>query len=151
MFGLVGKLKVYVIMFAGFAAFAGIFYWYYQDSQAALKQYAENTAVLESALQQQKSATQSLRRDISSMQRAFTELSNQFIASRQQVSNLKNLLENGTDGRDLDLGSRASETPALIEEILNQGTDELFNCFELITGTIGEANDQDYIDCIGTN
>ena len=52
------KLKVYIIMFAAFAMFAGVAYWYYQDSQAALKQYAENQAKLETSLTIQKSATE---------------------------------------------------------------------------------------------
>lgn len=151
MFGLVGKLKVYVIMFAGFAVFAGAFYWYYQDSQAALKQYAANNANLKVALEQQSLATESLRQDINKIQSAFNELNNKFNQSRQQVANLQDLLENGNDGRDLDLGDRAVESPEVIENILNQGTEELFNCFELITGNIGEVNDQEYVDCISTD
>ena len=39
---MLAKLKVYIIMFAAFALFAGAAYWYYMDTQKALRTYAEN-------------------------------------------------------------------------------------------------------------
>ena len=34
----------------------------------------------------------------------------------------------------MTVGERAIESPEYIEEVLNTGTDELFRCFEILTG-----------------
>ena len=61
---LIAKFKVYLIMALAFAAFAGVAYWYYTDTQKALRTYAENQGKLETALTSQKAVTESLQRDI---------------------------------------------------------------------------------------
>lgn len=144
-----GRLKVYLIMFAAFAAFAGVAYWYYLDTQKALRQYAENQATLEAALQSQKAATDALLRDIQVMNQTLVTLNDDFTASRNRVKTLEALLQRGTDGRDLDIGQRAVEDPEFIEEEINIGTREIFNCLEILSGMV-KPNEQDpkYINCI---
>lgn len=144
-----GRLKVYLIMFAAFAAFAGVAYWYYLDTQKALRQYAENQATLEAALVSQKAATDALLRDIQVMNQTLVTLNDDFTASRNRVKTLEALLQRGTDGRDLDIGQRAAEDPAFIEEEINIGTREIFNCLEILSGMV-RPNEQDpkYINCI---
>lgn len=144
-----GRLKVYLIMFAAFAAFAGVAYWYYLDTQKALRQYAENQATLEAALTSQKAATDALLRDIQVMNQTLVTLNDDFTASRNRVKTLEALLQRGTDGRDLDIGERAAEDPAFIEEEINIGTREIFNCLEILSGMV-RPNEQDpkYINCI---
>ena len=150
MFKIMGKLKVYLIMFAAFSVFAGVAYWYYQDSQAALKQYADNQARLEEALQSQKSATASLKRDILVMGTTLNTLNDDFTASRQRVQDLESLLQRGTDGRSLNVGERAIEDPDYIEKEINIGTNEVFSCFEILSGNDTDENDPKYINCINT-
>jgi hypothetical protein len=144
-----GRLKVYLIMFAAFAAFAGVAYWYYLDTQKALRQYAENQATLEAALQSQKAATDALLRDIQVMNQTLVNLNDDFTASRNRVKTLEALLQRGTDGRDLDIGQRAAEDPEFIEQEINIGTREIFNCLEILSGMV-KPNEQDpkYINCI---
>lgn len=144
------KLKVYVIMFVAFAAFAGIAYWYYQDTQKALRTYAENQGKLQGAISQQEAANKSLRSDLANMQIAFTELNTAFEEARQQVRNVEKLFEQGTDGRDLTIGERAIENPKYIEEQVNTGTTELFRCFEILTGApLGDEDaNSKYVKCV---
>lgn len=144
------KLKVYVIMFAAFAAFAGVAYWYYQDTQKALRTYAENQGKLEGAIATQAQANESLRNDLANMQIAFTELNTAFEEAREQVRNVEKLFEQGTDGRDLSIGERAIENPKYIEEQVNTGTNELFRCFEILTGApIGDEDaNSKYVKCV---
>jgi cell division protein FtsX len=66
--GIISRFRVYIIMIALFSAILGIFYWYYQDSQKALKQYAENQSKLEVALQTQIQVTEKLQQDLILMQ-----------------------------------------------------------------------------------
>ena len=147
------KLKVYLIMFAAFAAFAGVAYWYYQDTQAALRTYAENQGKLEGAIQQQSAANEALRSDMANMQKAFTTLSEEFEEARQQVKDVEKLFEQGTDGRDMSVGERAIENPEYIEDVLNTGTTELFRCFEILTGApLGDQDAQaKYVKCVDGN
>ena len=140
---MLARLKVYIIMFAAFALFAGAAYWYYQDTQKALRTYAENQGKLESAIQTQAEANNALRNDIVKVQKAFTELSTEFEEARQQVRDVEKLFEEGTDGRDLTVGDRAIENPEYIQEVLNTGTTELFRCFEILTGApLGDKDAQ---------
>ena len=115
------KLKVYIIMFAAFAMFAGLAYWYYKDTQKALQTYAQNQATLESSLSMQKQATESLRSNIKIMTETITKLNDDFADSRKNVAELQNIF-----------------------------TNEVFRCIELLTGDKpkeGEADAQEYIDC----
>lgn len=150
MFKIMGKLKVYLITFAAFAAFSGVAYWYYRDSQAAIIQYAENQARLEEALRSQQSATMSLKRDIAIMGTTLNTLNDDFTASRQRVQDLESLLQRGTDGRYLNVGERAIEDPEYIENEINIGTNEVFSCFEILSGNNTDENDPKYINCINT-
>ena len=144
------KLKVYLIMFAAFAAFAGVAYWYYQDTQKALRTYAENQGKLQSAVEVQEQANAALVRDIQNMQQAFNQLTTEFEKARKQVENVEKLFVEGTDGRDLSVGERAIEDPAYIQNVLNKGTTELFRCFEILTGApVGDEDAQaKYITCV---
>lgn len=144
------KLKVYLIMFAAFAAFAGVAYWYYQDTQKALRTYAENQGKLEGAIATQAAANEALRNDLVNMQVAFNELNTAFEEARQQVRNVEKLFEQGTDGRDMTVGERAVEDPEYIEEQVNTGTNELFRCFEILTGApIGDEDaNAKYVKCV---
>ena len=146
------KIKVYLIMFAAFAAFAGVAYWYYMDTQKALRTYAENQGKLEGAIAIQAEANQALAKDLQNMQKAFNTLTIEFEAARKQVEDVEKLFGQGTDGRDMSVGERAIEDPEYIEKVLNKGTTELFRCFEILTGA--EVGDEDaqakYITCVNT-
>jgi len=150
MFGIIGKMKVYLIMFAGFASVAGVFYWYYQTSQETIRQYAANQAALESAFETQARATESLQRDIQLMSTTLNTLNEDFTSSRQRVRDLESLLQTGTDGRSLNVGERAIEDPEYIENEINIGTNEVFKCFEILSGNDTDENDPKYINCLGT-
>lgn len=141
------RIRVYLIMFAAFATFAGVFYWYYQDSQKALKVYAENQAKLETALATQQAAYDSLRSDLELLQKTQTELLARFEDSRRLTAALETLFDKDSSGNPRDFGELAAENPELVTEELNTGTQEVFNCFEQLSGGRGDSNDTKYIDC----
>jgi hypothetical protein len=148
------KLKVYIIMFAAFAMFAGVAYWYYQDSQAALKQYAENQAKLETSLTIQKSATESLQKSLKVMSETLTQLNEDFAESRQKTIELETMFNQDKQGNKRDFGELTIEAPDYIEGQINKGSDEVFRCVELLSGQEakeGEADDKEFIDCISSN
>jgi len=141
-------------MFAAFAMFAGVAYWYYQDSQAALKQYAENQAKLETSLTIQKSATESLQKSLKVMSETLTQLNEDFAESRQKTKELETMFNQDKQGNKRDFGELTIEAPGYIEGQINKGSDEVFRCVELLSGQEareGEADDKEFIDCIGSN
>ena len=141
-------------MFAAFAMFAGVAYWYYQDSQAALKQYAENQAKLETSLTIQKSATESLQKSLKVMSETLTQLNEDFAESRQKTIELETMFNQDKQGNKRDFGELTIEAPDYIEGQINKGSDEVFRCVELLSGQEakeGEADDKEFIDCISSN
>jgi len=148
------KLKVYIIMFAAFAMFAGLAYWYYQDTQRAMKQYAENQAKLETSLTIQKSATESLQNSLKVMSETLTQLNEDFAESRQKTKELETMFNQDKQGNKRDFGELTIEAPDYIEGQINKGSDEVFRCVELLSGQEareGEADDKEFIDCISRN
>jgi len=135
-------------MFVAFSVFAGIAYWYYQDSQAALKQYAENQAKLEMALVTQKQATEALKADVARMNNTLTTLNREFIASRRVVADIQIALGKNSDGSIRDIGKNAIENPTAMEVELNKGTKEAFDCVEIISGKTGDYSEAEYFNCI---
>lgn len=154
MFGIFKRFRVYLIMFAAFATFAGVAYWYYQDTQKALQAYAQNQATLETSLQLQRQATESLQRDIVVMQSTITELNDAFAQSRQRVNELENKFNTSANGDARDLGAIAEQKPALIQRVINNGTKEAGRCIELLSGatpTEEDYNNEELVDCISTD
>ena len=149
-----GRLKVYLIMFAAFAMFAGMAYWYYQDTQKALQTYAENQAKLQISLSTQKQATDSLQNNIKVMTETIRTLNDAFAESRENVKTLERQFNQSKDGSERDFGKLAIEKPAAIERAINKGTGEVFRCIELLSGQppkTGETDDKEYIDCLNTD
>ena len=147
------KLKVYLIMFAAFAAFAGVAYWYYQDTQKALRTYAENQSKLETSLQIQQETTQSLQADLKLMTTTIETLNEEFAQSRLNVKNLEELFTTSSDGTSRDFGKLTIESPEYVEGRIQQGNDEVFRCIELLSGQEaqqGEEDNAEYIDCISS-
>ena len=154
MFGIFKRFRVYLIMFAAFAAFAGVAYWYYQDTQKALQTYAQNQATLESSLQFQRQATESLQRDIVIMQSTITELNNAFSQSRERVNELENKFNTSANGNARDIGEIAEKRPESVERLVNSATRDVNRCIELLSGTIPteeDYNNEELVDCISTD
>ena len=141
-------------MFAAFAMFAGLAYWYYQDTQKAIKQYAENQAKLETSLTIQKSATESLQKSLKVMSETLTQLNEDFAESRQKTIELETMFNQDKQGNKRDFGELTIEAPEYIEGQINKGSNEVFRCVELLSGQEakeGEADDKEFIDCINGN
>ena len=151
MFGIFKRFRVYLIMFAAFAAFAGVAYWYYQDTQKALQTYAQNQATLESSLQFQRQATESLQRDIVIMQSTITELNNAFSQSRERVNELESKFNTSANGDARDIGEIAEKRPESVERLVNGAARDVNRCIELLSGALptqGDYNNEELVDCI---
>lgn len=147
LFGFLGKIRVYLIMFAllGLAAYAG--YYYYKDTQAKLAEYAANQARLEIALTTQKAATDALLANITTMQTTVRTLNQQFTDSRRTVQELERRFNETSAGQQRDFGELAAAKPGLVQTIVNTATQDVFKCFEQISGANVETTSDLYKNC----
>jgi septal ring factor EnvC (AmiA/AmiB activator) len=148
------RIKIYIIMFSAFAMFAGVAYWYYKDTQAALQIYAQNQAKLETSLTIQRQATASIRRDIVLVNSTMQSLNADLAASRETVSKLQDTFNQNSSGNERDFGNIAESKPALVQRIVNKATQTANRCIELLSGSVPtdeEKTDEKFIDCITTD
>jgi septal ring factor EnvC (AmiA/AmiB activator) len=148
------KLKVYIIMFTAFAMFAAVAYWYYTDTQKALRVAAQNQAKLEISVATQKEATASLQSDIRLMTETIQELNQEFALSRLNIKKIEQLFTQDEDGTSRDFGELTIQQPDYVQEKIQKGNNEVFRCIELLSGQEalqGEKDDAEFIDCLGTN
>lgn len=87
-----------------------------------------NNAQLEQAIKEQQDTIASLERDIELQGQILTETNNKFQLARDQVRALIDRL-----GKH-ELGYLAYRRPGLVENIVNNATDDVGRCFEIATG-----------------
>lgn len=120
--------KLAIVSFVVMAVMAGGFILYYKHTQKTIATLHQNNAKLEGAVESQKAA-------IKSMDENFTK-------QAQLVGNLQNKLSEAEDGykklssklRRHDLEELSRAKPALMEKKINQGTTNLINELEEISG-----------------
>jgi hypothetical protein len=143
------KLKLYFFIGIALLTVVGGAYAYYKDTQKRLQLYAENQAKLEVAVTTQKAATESLQNDIVVMSNAVNQLNKDFEESRQAVAKLQSTFNESANGEARDFGNLAVKKPAAIERIINNGSQDVMKCIEILSGNIGDYNEQDVADCTG--
>ena len=133
MFGIFGRLKVYFIMFAAFAVFAGVAYWYYQNTQKQIIAYAKNQATLETSIELQKQTTLALQNDLKKANEALVTLTDEFAESRRNVKELETIFNQSKDGTKRDFGEESIKNPEYVQGEINKGSNQVFRCFELFS------------------
>jgi septal ring factor EnvC (AmiA/AmiB activator) len=141
------KIKIYLIMTVILAAAAYAAHYYYTDTQAKLAQYAANQARLETALETQKAATDALKQNIQVMQTTVRTLNQQFTDSRRTVQELERRFNETSAGQQRDFGALAAAKPVLVQTIVNIATQDVFKCFEQISGANVETDSDLYKNC----
>lgn len=144
---LFSRFRVYLVMLALLGASAYAAYYYYTDTQAKLAQYAANQARLETALETQKAATEALLENIATMQTTIRTLNQQFTDSRRTVQELERRFNETTAGQPRDFGALAAARPGLVQNIVNTATQDVFKCFEQISGANVETDSDLYKNC----
>ena len=102
---------------------------YYQYTQEQIRIYAVNAATAELAQQEAEAAVESLKRDMVEIQQQFTVVSKKFEVAKGRVSALENKLS------EHEIGDLAQKKPKLIEKIIDNGTQDVLRCYEILTGS----------------
>lgn len=149
--GLFTRTRLYLIAGSLAAAVVGMLYFYYTDTQSRLANYAATQEVLQSNIEIQRTTITVLRDDISRINEIIGNLNTEFSRSRERVQELENKFRQSSNGDQRDFGELAAEKPGLVQKIVNTGTQEVFRCFELLSGDSAESQERQnekFIDCI---
>lgn len=107
----------------------GIGYWYYGNSQETIQILTENNAQLKTASQISEQTIASLQNDYEYASRELESLNADLSVTRERNRLLIEKLQ------EHELGYLASERPGLVENIINNASDNAARCFEILSGS----------------
>lgn len=100
---------------------SGLGYWYHKNSQKTIEQLNENNAKLEVAIETNQQTIDNMVEQAELNQKRITELSKSLRDAEQYNSELRRLFQ------EHNLTLLAEEKPGLIENRINEATDEVFD------------------------
>ena len=121
-------LKIAAALSGLLIVLSGVFYWYYQDSQATIQTLSENNARLETAVEINEQTINSLEQSFEESKQELRRVNEEFAQIRRQNTVLAEKLEAH------DLGVLGNAKPGLVQKIINSATDDANRCFELLSG-----------------
>lgn len=121
-------MKAYLIMLAVVGTMGAGGYLYYKDTQAKLAVLQENNAKLEAAVAESERTVSELKVWNQQIQAVYEQVNEDYQAVRKQNQLLADKL-----GRH-DIGVLAERKPGLVENIVNNATENVNRCFELLSG-----------------
>lgn len=110
-------------------------YLYVNNLQSTVATLEQNNLKLTSAVETQQQVIEQQSNDINEISGAFTEQIKLTEKLQNDLSTLRNTFNKvNASGKQRDLGELAIVKPDLIEKIINNGTRNVFDCIEDITG-----------------
>ena len=110
------------------ASVMGLFYWYYNDSQAKMAGLIADNAKLTTAVDEQKQAIDIMQKHSAQQAVQVQTLQQGLNAANADKAQLEKTLRNH------DLAALARENPALLEGKMNRATARVWQDFETLTG-----------------
>ena len=151
------KIWTYIILFTFIAGLGTAFYFYYQDSQKKMLNMASDISSLQVTTEIQSKTIDSIVADAKTMKLISEKIQIVQETSQQVVDNLAKTFRKMTLDGQRDIGNLAQARPDSIERIVNNGTDKVFRCLEISTGSpLTEEERKEYDetgklrDCPGT-
>ena len=128
-------LKIAGIMIIIVGVVSGIGYWYYNDTQERLHMLSKNNAKLETATQIQTEAIAQMEKDIKLAHELNLKTELLFADARKQVDNIRDKFNKTSEllGQR-DIGTIAVAKPRPVSKIITKGTENVFRCFEIVSG-----------------
>ena len=126
---ILGKIKTLLIVTAVLGA-VGFGAWkYYTYTQEQIRVYATNAANAEQAQQATQAALDSVRENLEQVQKQFNEVTEDFSNAQKRVDTIEEKLS------EHDLGQLAQARPGLVEKIINDASNEVGRCMEILSGS----------------
>lgn len=124
-----GKIKMILILTAVFGALGFGAWKYYTYTQEQIRVYATNAANAEQAQQATQAALESVQKNLEQVQKQFNEVTAEFSNAQKRVDTLEEKLS------EHDLGQLAQARPGLVEKIINNASNEVARCIEILSGS----------------
>lgn len=128
-------MKTWIFIGLLLALISGGAYYYYSSTQSTIQELVENNATLSANVVTLTNANEvnldtidSLQLEFQQIQEDFNRTQERFQEIRQQNTELRERL-----GRH-EIGALAASRPALVENIINNASENALRCFELLSG-----------------
>ena len=136
---LVGALLIFIIVLCGG------FYWDKQRSQSRIDVLAADKASLTVAVDLNEATITSLQVDYEFIQQENRRINSEFANVRRQNSLLSDKLS------ESNIGFLAANKPELIEQLINNGTENASRCFEILSGAMLTQTERNATDAKSFN
>lgn len=129
-------MKTWIFISILIAMMSGAAYYYYSTTQSRIAQLIENTTVLEENNKQLITVNETNLNTIAELQDSYARVQEQYtqVQSEFQVIRSQNReLRDRLSRHELDV--LAAAKPALVENIINNASDNAIRCFEILSGS----------------
>jgi chromosome segregation ATPase len=123
------KVRRYLIYAGVLSAIAFGAWKYYTYTQEQIRTYAQNAATAELAQRETAAALESTQRDLEQVRQQFDIVSQKFEDAQQRVEVLEEKLS------EHEIGTLAQAKPVLVERIVDNATQDVLRCFEILSGS----------------
>jgi cell division protein FtsB len=124
--GILPMIRMILIVLVVMVIAGGL--WYVTNLKADLATSEANNRQLADATREQMMLIEQMKQDVVAIQRANAELQQQTERQRRDVETLS------TKFSKRDFGALAAEKPAVVEKLINRGTQNALRCLELAAG-----------------
>ena len=123
------SLKVALASLVIMSIMAGMFYWYYSNSQKTIAALNKSNATLELSVGLNEQTIKIMQEDFAKVSTELKTVNTEFQDARNQNAELQDRLSKH------DLGVLAAGKPKLVERVINNASEKAARCFELLSGS----------------
>lgn len=110
-------------------------FWYVSGLRADLEQSQQNVETLKSAVQEQSRTITQLREDQEQIIDSRNEIRQLVTKQRDEIDDLRSRFNESSDGSDRDFGKLAMAKPGLVQNIVNNASQNAIRCVEIASGS----------------
>jgi hypothetical protein len=129
------KLIAILVILLGVAGASGYAVWKYEDMSKTIQQNAQVQQTMKKANDDQAAQIKQDKSDLQQQQIDYGQLQTRLDANAAQLSALQRKFSttNAAVGTQ-SLGTVAAVKPQIVQDMINRGTNDAFECLEIVTG-----------------
>lgn len=124
--------------------------WYVTELRADLQTAEQNVNVMEQSLNQQQQTITKIQEDQLEIRESRQELNDIVSEQKREIDRLRSRFSESSSGESRDIGNLAVQKPGLVENIINNASDDATRCLEIASGaelTEEELTNADNSEC----
>ncbi len=139
----------YLIILLVFGGMLGAGYMYFDYTQKQISTLSQDLGTVKAENKLQDEAIDSVKQANIDMKRIAEDISTLQYEAQKAVTDLERKFTKMTPEGQRDLGRLAEARPDSIERIINEGTDNVFRCMEISTGSVLTEEEKKQYDDTG--